>query len=254
MDKAVTKGSEAKMIFDRQSLLDDAIGQYCPWHTDLGKGCYPTRYLFKVPDEKPGTATALEAYWIKHHRASSFKCVDSAGNILSIEFQYIGTTKVIATFKCNNVTEWIVSEENDLQNSEMIVTMSAPAHPENDVNITIKSYDSIVRVGIDTINVRIGIGHQVFQSDLVFGQKSIPDVLKLVNEYLVNHLSHQTIIIKSWHPDLIRLGFIDAWEALNPIRETKNEEAAWCAVAAGLSDNFGWVATGAVGVLNAYLL
>lgn len=242
------------MLYDRQSLLDESIAKYCPWHTDLGKGCYPTRYLFKVPDEKPGTATALEANWIKHHRASSFKCVDSSGNTLRIDFQYIGTTKVIATFKCNNVAEWIVSEENDLQNSEMICTMSAPAHPENDVSITIKSYDSIVRVGIDTINVRIGIGQQVFQSDLVFGQKSIPEVLRLVDDYLVNHLNHQPVVLKSWHPDLVRLGFIDAWETFNPIRETKDEQAAWCAVASGLSDYFGWIATGGVAVVNAYLL
>ncbi len=57
-----------------------------------------------------------------------------------------------------------------------------------------------------------------------------------------------------WHPDLVRLGFIDAWETFNPIRETKDEQAAWCAVASGLSDYFGWIATGGVAVVNACLL
>lgn len=242
------------MVYNSLSLLDEPISVYCPWHTDLGKGCYPTRYLFEVPSAKLGSATAIEASWFRHHRPSSFSCIDDNSNNLSIDFEYCGSAKIKATYKCNNIIEWVVTEENDIQNGKMICTLSAPAHPENDVTITLTSYDSIVRVGIDSVNVKIGIGQEIFQDDVIFGQRSIPDILISVDNYLKTHLNLRPIVIKSWHPDLIRLGILDAWEAFVPVRETKNQQEAWCALASGLSDFFGWMATVGVGVCNASLL
>lgn len=242
------------MLYNWHDLLDEPISVYCPWHTDLGKGCYPTRYLFEVPSAKPGSATALEANWFRHHRANYFSCVDQHSNNLRIDFEYFNNTKVKATFRCNNVIEWVISEENDIQNSKFICNLSAPAHPENDVSITLTSYDSIVRVGIDSINVKITIGQEVFQGDVLFGQRNIPDVLISVDDYLKNHLNIQPVLIKSSHPDLIRLGILDAWEVFVPVRETKDEQEAWCLLASALADSFGWMATGGVGIVNAYLL